>query len=125
MYFFDCHNCGTEVKVTAQETQQHAATTCPKCAIEIVFANVELKEGRLTVVIRCSHPDCAYYEREQEALLTRSFLRQAVVPGGDDRVFCTSCRRTFKLTDLEKQNTCRMLEEEAAQEAIYSHAEIC
>jgi len=116
IYFVDCPACGTEVKVPAVEAQQRTSTTCQKCGTEILFADVELKEGRILVVIRCPHTDCAHHEKEQWVPLTRSFLKQAVSVG-DDRVYCQCCGRTFRLTDVEKKNTAKMLEEEAAQEA--------
>jgi transposase-like protein len=115
LYFFDCPACDTELSVPALEVQKRTSTFCQKCGSEVRLADVELKEGRILVVIRCPHADCTHREEEQWVPLTRSFLKQAVSSGGDDRLYCQYCGRTFKMNNVEKKNTAKMLEEEAAQ----------
>jgi transcription elongation factor Elf1 len=115
-YFTNCPQCNAEVKVTPLEKQQCQAKACPNCGAEIAFANSELQEGRLLIVIRCPHPSCTAHAREQWVPLTRTFLKQMFEPNGDDRMFCPTCGQTFRLSNLEKENIRKMLAEEAAQE---------
>jgi len=117
LYFLNCDKCHAEVSATPLETQRHRSKTCPHCGAELVFANSELREGRLIVVFRCGILACTRYGKPQEVPLTRTFLRQACEPGGKDRIFCPACGQETRMTDLEKANTRKMLDEEAAQEA--------
>jgi DNA-directed RNA polymerase subunit RPC12/RpoP len=116
-YFINCDRCGSEVRVSPLETHQHRAQTCKNCGAELVFANSELKELRLAIVIRCPNVGCPAHGKMQWVPLTRTFLKQTFEPGGDDRVMCPHCRELFKFSPLEKQNIRKMLEEEAGQEA--------
>jgi DNA-directed RNA polymerase subunit RPC12/RpoP len=116
VYFTDCPQCHKEVKVTPVEKQQDSAKACPNCGVQIVFADSELKEGRLLIVIRCPEPSCTACGKELWVPLTRTFLKQTFEPGGDDRMLCPTCGQTFRLSNLEKENIRKMLAEEAAQE---------
>ena len=116
LYFLNCDRCRTEVSVTPPETQRYRSKTCPHCGAELVFANSELREGRLLVVFRCGTLSCTRHGKPQEVPLTRAFLRQACEPDGKDGIFCPACGQETRMTDLEKTNTREMLDEEAAQE---------
>jgi DNA-directed RNA polymerase subunit RPC12/RpoP len=113
VYFINCR-CGSEVRVSPLETQQDRSKTCQNCGAELVFANSELIEGRLAIVIRCPNVACAAHTKLPCVPLTRTFLKQTFEPGGDDKVMCPSCQQLFKLSSLEKQNIRKMLEEEEA-----------
>jgi DNA-directed RNA polymerase subunit RPC12/RpoP len=116
VYFTNCHKCHSEVRITPLEKQQGDNFACPKCGAQIVLADSNLQEGRLLIVIRCTQPDCTARGKEQWVPLTRTYLKQMVGPGGDNRMFCPACCQTFLLSQLEIDNTRKMLAEEAAQE---------
>jgi uncharacterized Zn finger protein (UPF0148 family) len=116
VYFTNCPQCRAEVKVTPLEKQQGGEIACPKCRAQVVLSDSELQEGRLLIVIRCSLPNCTASGKEQWVPLTRTYLRQAVEPGGDSRVFCPTCGQTFRFSEVEIENTRKMLEEEASKE---------
>lgn len=117
IYFLDCDKCGTEVRVTALETQRYPSTTCPKCGAELVFANHELREGRLIVLFRCWNKECPGCGVPKERLLTRTALKKMSQPESAGQYLCPVCGKITNLTAEEKEGNLRMLDEEAAAEA--------
>jgi hypothetical protein len=80
-----------------------------------MFADSELKEGRLLVLFRCHNPQCPALEKPQELPITRTALREMSQPGSEEKFICTTCGELIQLSDQEKANTRKMLDEEAAQ----------
>jgi len=114
-YFIDCDRCHTAVRVTPLDTRQHRSKICDNCGAELVFANHELQEWRILVVFRCHNPKCAALEKPQELPITRTALRKMSQPGSEDKFMCSTCREQFPLSDQEKANNLRMLDEEEAR----------
>ena len=102
-------------KVTPLETQQQKAKPCPKCGAGLVFADCELREGRLLVLFRCHNPRWPAREEPQETPITRTTLRELSQPSSEEKFICMACGELIPLSDQEKANNLRMLDEEAGQ----------
>lgn len=116
MLYFNCGNCGAEVRVAPSEAQKDSEKSCPACGAKLVFANHELKEGQMLVLFRCHNQACPGVEQPQELPITRTSLREMCQHGSD--MACRHCGEPLRFSDQEKANTLKKLDEEAVQGSL-------
>jgi hypothetical protein len=109
-HFLTCDQCKAEIAVPEIETLQYRSKVCDNCGAELIFQNSELREGRITTLIRCHNPLCAAYEKPIEALLTRADLKEACEPDANVLLReCHTCGEAIRFTSQEKVGMREML----------------
>lgn len=77
-----------------------------------------IEEKRIVVLFRCRNSVCAIFQKPMSHLATRTELREMCQPQSTKKFMCLGCGDLFDLTDEEKANTLKMLNEEAGSKAV-------
>jgi hypothetical protein len=76
------------------------------------------EEKRIVILFRCRNSGCAIFQKPMSHLATRTELREMCQPQSAKKFMCLGCGELFDLTDEEKANTLKTLNEEAASQAL-------